>query len=368
MALSISPSYYWDGNDGNWSTFNVNVGTPSQQLRLLPATSLSAILVVIELGCSNSQYPANCAFLRGTLFHPDVSQDASWKPQQSSNGQPYFQLPFQNGSEQGLPDYNGTCEAGYDVLTLDWSGKSTPVNLQNQLIAGYAVPTPWLGMLGLSGHPSHIHNLALSEDSPLQSLLNSKSIPGLSWAYTAGAYYRNQWGSLTFGGYDASRVDMSSAMNVNMSTPQAQDLVVNIQSITITVDQSTTYVTDMPITAIIDSVVPEIWLPEKACATFEDVFGIVWNETEQIYLVNDTLHSAIQAQDASITFFLADPTDASLATNITLPYAAFDLQAKSPLAGIPGNGTSLYYFPLKRTPSSLPGFQGYLGRTFLQEA
>jgi hypothetical protein len=40
--LSIPASLFWDGDDGWWSTFHVQVGTPGQTVRLLPGTSASA--------------------------------------------------------------------------------------------------------------------------------------------------------------------------------------------------------------------------------------------------------------------------------------------------------------------------------------
>jgi hypothetical protein len=40
--LNVPPSLFWDGIDGNWSTFHVQVGTPGQSIRLLPGTSATA--------------------------------------------------------------------------------------------------------------------------------------------------------------------------------------------------------------------------------------------------------------------------------------------------------------------------------------
>ena len=40
--LNVPPSLFWDGIDGKWSTFHVQVGTPGQSIRLLPGTSATA--------------------------------------------------------------------------------------------------------------------------------------------------------------------------------------------------------------------------------------------------------------------------------------------------------------------------------------
>jgi hypothetical protein len=40
--INVPPSLFWEGNDGSWSTFHVQVGSPGQTVRLLPGTSASA--------------------------------------------------------------------------------------------------------------------------------------------------------------------------------------------------------------------------------------------------------------------------------------------------------------------------------------
>jgi hypothetical protein len=79
--------------------------------------------------------------------------------------------------------------------------------------------------------------------------------------------------------------------------------------------------------------------------------------------VNDTQHSKLLAQNASITFTLSTGTERNKddRLDITLPYAAFDLTAKPPFAGL---NESVHYFPLKQAANDT---QYTLGRTFLQE-
>jgi hypothetical protein len=372
MAFSIDPSQYWDGNDGSWSTFNVNIGTQPQQMRVLPATSQSSTFVVLQQGCPTSSAPANCPSLRGNIFNPAQSKDISWEQQQAPGGDLYFYLPFD--SENTLPNFTDSTiagEVGFDVLNLDWSGNHSPKSsdtIKNQTIAAYASSIPWLGLLGISGRPSHIFNQSSSESSPLQALQNNGDVPSLHWGYTAGKSYAgtSTYGSLTFGGYDSARVDMSSSLSVPFNTDSTRDLQVAIKTITISgISISSTPVSGMPVYALIDSVVPEIWLPVEACSTFESALGLVWNDTYSMYLINDTQHNTLVADDPQITFALASTTENSQGTEITLPYSAFDLTAKYPLAGITDNTTTQRYFPLKRAGNST---QMYLGRTFLQEA
>jgi hypothetical protein len=104
---------------------------------------------------------------------------------------------------------------------------------------------------------------------------------------------------------------------------------------------------------------PHIWLPVEACALFEDVFGLTYDNETELYLVNDTQHTNILSQNPSITFTLGNLT-AGVDVNITLPYAAFDLSVSYPIVA-----NSTRYFPLKRAANAT---QYTLGRTFLQEA
>ncbi|KAK3064074.1 hypothetical protein LTS18_010349, partial [Coniosporium uncinatum] len=49
-VLNVPPDQYFDGDDGQWATFGVQVGTPSQNLRLLPGTGVSDVRVVVAEG------------------------------------------------------------------------------------------------------------------------------------------------------------------------------------------------------------------------------------------------------------------------------------------------------------------------------
>ena len=114
------------------------------------------------------------------------------------------------------------------------------------------------------------------------------------------------------------------------------------------------------IAALVDTTLPFIWLPLSVCQVFEEAFGLVWNDTNQFYLINDTIHQQLLMQNPNVTFELGTSTLGKETVNITLPYGAFDLQASSPIFP---NGTN--YFPLRRASNSS---QYTLGRAFFQEA
>ena len=167
-------------------------------------------------------------------------------------------------------------------------------------------------------------------------------------------------GTLTLGGYDASKF-IPNGVPFTMASDISRDLVVGLQSITFN-DATTTNDTLLStrISTFIDSSVPHIWLPVEACQAFEDSFGIEWNSTIERYLVNHTLHSQLQKQNASVSFIISDYVNSDSTVNITFPYASFDLNISDSSVA-----TNQYYFPLRQAANES---QYTLGRTFLQEA
>jgi hypothetical protein len=163
-------------------------------------------------------------------------------------------------------------------------------------------------------------------------------------------------GSLTIGGYDASKFipnNISWAFNQR----DIRDLSVEISKITITNSNSTSSALQSSISILIDSTVPHIWLPIDSCYEFERAFNLTWDNNTELYLLSDSQHAALLANDANVTFTFSNQ---GTSLNITLPYAAFDLMVDYPIISTPTR-----YFPLKRASNES---QYTLGRTFLQEA
>lgn len=95
-----------------------------------------------------------------------------------------------------------------------------------------------------------------------------------------------------------------------------------------------------PVTAVIDTTLPFVYLPLPGCVAIENAFELAWNADRSLYLINDTTHQGLFSSNPSVRFTLGEPTPGQ-SINITLPYGAFDLQATSPIFP---NGTN--YFPL----------------------
>lgn len=166
---------------------------------------------------------------------------------------------------------------------------------------------------------------------------------------------------MTLGGYDSSRFVPNNVV-FNFASDISRDLVVALRSIQFT-DSSTTNKELLPsgsILTFIDSTVPHIWLPIDACKAFETAFGIAYDNKTQLYLVNDTLHSTLMKQNASLSFVMGNEVQGGETVHINFPYAAFALQVGYPIV----NSTTRY-FPLRQAANDS---QYTLGRTFLQEA
>lgn len=137
-----------------------------------------------------------------------------------------------------------------------------------------------------------------------------------------------------------------------------RDLTVQIESITMSNNSTTSILLPTAIPALLDSSFPYIWLPLESCLLFEKAFGLTYDTATELYLVSDSLHDALVLQNASVVFTLGNLNGSSV--NVTLPYSAFDLTASPPLVA-----NTSRYFPLKRAANNT---QYTLGRTFFQEA
>lgn len=209
-------------------------------------------------------------------------------------------------------------------------------------------------------------------------------MPSISYGYTAGARYRKQlfinqvvWevvtfselkqvpGSLTLGGFDASRFAKHNA-TFTFAEDDKRDLVVGLRQITISDGNDSTSslinLLPQPILTFIDAGVPHIWLPASACDLISQAFGLQYDSVTELYLVNETAHKL--SQNVTLAFNIAGDISSTSADIVTIefPYAAFELELTT---DYPGINTSTRYFPIRRAANES---QYTLGRTFLQQA
>lgn len=173
------------GNDGPWSTFEVQVGTPLQAVRVFVSTVLSQTVVVsankTERGCLNSD-PPSCPQSRGGLFNLNAS--STWDDQGI----------YGIGIEQNLQDYQDlyfSGDFGFDTLGLGAAG-SYGVRLKHQVLAAKATKGLYLGFLGVDPYPTNFSSFDNPRPSLLSSLKKSNNTPSLSYGYTARAKHRKE--------------------------------------------------------------------------------------------------------------------------------------------------------------------------------
>ena len=253
---------------------------------------------------------------------------------------------------------NGTY--GFDTLGIVGAAPVANVSVENQVVADMITESFYLGNLGLNAAPI---TFSLNDSAPslLTSLKGQNSIPSLSFGYTAGAFYKGGGvdGSLTLGGYDASRLTPND-VSFTFAPAKQRQLVASVQSITYSDSKGQQPLLSAGILALVDSTVPYLWLPVSACTAFEKTFGIVWDPIANLYLVNDTTHTSLVKSNPSVIFQVSNSLSGGPSVNITFPYASFDLNASYPLVK-----QNQRYFPLQRAADDA---SYTLGRTFFQEA
>jgi hypothetical protein len=363
---SVPPSQQFDGNDGSWSTFEISVGVPGQDFRVLPSTRGGVTYVISPEGCNQPTDPADCANLRGAEIFGST-QNSGFQVEKSTQWSAIGQ--YGANLESAL---NITAEGlfGFDHVALaaaaDAASDSNVPESNHQVVGAVADMDYFMGLLPLGTVQSSFSSLSEPQDSLMWNLRNSSLIPSLSYAYTAGAIYRlkSVFGSLTLGGYDSTRfTPNTNDFSFTFSSDPSKLLTVGVNSITATNTLKGTYsLSSGSYFSVVDSTVAQLWLPTDICTQFEEAFGLTYDPYTDLYLVNDTVHANLTTLNPSITIKLVNSLEDTVTdyTNIVLPYAAFDLEASYPYYT---NATK--YFPIRRAANDS---QYVLGRTLLQEA
>ena len=164
-----------DGDDGLWSSFDLRVGDPEQVVRVLPSTAGYVTWVVMTTGCQPLSFA--CSSSRGGLFNLTQSS--------SRNDLGLYNLDL----ELNLGD-NETGSYGVDKIALGLSNVTGGPTVDSQIVVGIETDYYRTGMFGLSPQPTNLTNFTEPHASFLTTLKTQNLIPSLSWAYTAGARYR----------------------------------------------------------------------------------------------------------------------------------------------------------------------------------
>jgi hypothetical protein len=189
-VLATSGSF--EGNDGKWSTFNINIGddgtnkSNGQNFRVLISTSSSNILIPGQTGwCKDDE----CANSRGIGFYNGkqslgLEETPPWKDAG------IYEIPLPDWWNDTLSIY-GNDETGgiwgVDNVGLGTSSPDSPL-LTEQYVVKYLVENFYLGSFGLAAGNSGPNG----GDKPnfLDNFYGSANLTASrSYGYTAGAYY-----------------------------------------------------------------------------------------------------------------------------------------------------------------------------------
>ncbi|KAI4249088.1 MAG: hypothetical protein L6R42_009074, partial [Xanthoria sp. 1 TBL-2021] len=168
------------------------------------------------------------------------------------------------------------------------------------------------------------------------------------------------FGSLTLGGYDSARFTPNN-VSFDLARDISRDLVVGLQGIISSESNGSQHLLlPSPHFTFIDSTIPYLYLPLDACDLFETALGLKWNDSTQLYIVDEELHRELLMRKPKFTFELGNSLTGGPTVDIVLPYSSFDLTYKPTYDSDP-----IRYFPLQRVENNS---QLTLGRSFLQEA
>ncbi|KAF2398814.1 acid protease [Trichodelitschia bisporula] len=359
--IVVPYSQYWEGSDGQWSSFVLQLGERvTQTIRVFPSTSLYQTWAVAPEGCpANLSQTLNCPELRGGLYNSSAS--LSW----------VATTIYKTDNVQFVGAYykDVVARQGFETVSFGYPSTSNP-EVKHSVVGMYShLYFSQLGLLGLDPKPtnwSDMSGMLSPQPSLMELLVRDKKIQARGFGYAAGAYHRSAYGNLVLGGYDKALFKDSKTRFPfwqDVETP----LKAYLKQITVATDENagpgTVSVLDQtanPLPTRIDSTQSFLYLPSGICDQIAKAFGLKWDPLSRYYLINSTIDARLKAREAYMSFNLA--SSQSWGTNVTIkvPYAALSHKLTWPLMDDPTP-----YFPI--LPASSPD-QYMLGRAFLQEA
>jgi hypothetical protein len=365
------PSQFWDGVDGQWTSFSIQAGGQrSQILRLYPSFSLSEVYAIHPNGCpDNSTFNGfSCDLSRGGIYNHSAS------------------LTYVDGSKYKLGDYATFRNYGFDQLTglLGWESfklslpkaqddQTTHPDIEHVVIAQISdYKLSWLGLFGLDIRPSNLSELG-GRQSPqaniLSTLKRQNMIPSLSWAYTAGSRWhgRGSQGSLTLGGYDERRM-IRNEVEFPFGEDSEKRHLAWVESVVWT-EQSRTFSFDASsgsnYTTHIDPTQPFIYFPSAIYDELSTNPNFQYdNHTSRLIVTDDKIAMfKTKAPQLKISITPLDRLHKpGQSVEISLPTESLLQRVDYPIAQ---KNQSLWYVPIRRANDSS---QYVLGRAFLQNA
>lgn len=192
----------FDGIDGNWSTFKLQVGSPPQEFRVQVSTVGQTSWLpgyVPDNYCPwlNASYPDpnNCQSLRG-VDSTDAGTNTGYNSSLSSSFQETGTYNLSLSSDLDFPQYYGSNYSAPVVYgTDDFTLSSNAGGELTQAATPFSsVPDNvelFMGSIGLGFGKIDLGQGA-TKSSLMEMLSNTSDIPSRSWGYTAGAAYNGE--------------------------------------------------------------------------------------------------------------------------------------------------------------------------------
>jgi hypothetical protein len=180
--LVLSPANIWAGNDGNWSTWSIKVGSSLQSFNILPSTSHGEVWVPGLQGCASSSTPLLCAESRG-VGDFQGTQSLGFQENASSTWEQIGIYEFVTGG-----DIFQTTETGlYGIDDVVIGQHNT--SIQHSTVTGVVTKDFWLGSLGLAQVQSEFPVRSGSLPSLLDTMMEENLTSSVSFSLAVGAAY-----------------------------------------------------------------------------------------------------------------------------------------------------------------------------------
>jgi hypothetical protein len=182
----VAPSGTFDGDDGKWSTFNINIGDSDdsghgQNFKILVSTSSPLTMVPAQSEWCNS----DCAKDRGIqIFNGEQSLGFDMQSSSTYKDAGIYTVPKPDWWDRN--ELNGSL--GLDNVGLGESSKDSLILAEN-LVMTYTFKDYFLGSFGLAAGSVAAGN---SDRAPFlfNFARSANEIPSVSYGHTAGASYR----------------------------------------------------------------------------------------------------------------------------------------------------------------------------------
>lgn len=187
--VAVAPSGDFDGNDGKWSTFIININSDDkalngQDFKVLISTSSSLPL----LPAPNEYCNEDCAAKRGVLPSGGGQVEGV---RESENWEKFgtYTVPVPNWYSGDFTGENGTIGGTWGVTNVGLGRSSIQSLVNPKLFAVKYTSNAWfMGTLGLSA--GEVGTNGATRPTFLSQFKDRQVIASASYGYTAGAIYR----------------------------------------------------------------------------------------------------------------------------------------------------------------------------------